>query len=103
MALPTTIVSDVGLRGHHPPFKSSAGAFYSVVRADADELDVYKATDPTASWTLKGTGPVHAGTIEGFSSVQDGDVIHIVAWSSATYEYYTFNMATDAWVVDLSM
>jgi len=98
--LPTTIVSDVGLAGHHSPFKSSGGAFYSVVRADADELDVYKATDPTDLWTIQGTGPVHAGTIEGFSSVQDGDVIHIVAWSSATYEYYTFNMATDAWVVD---
>jgi len=100
MALPTTIVSDVGLAGHHPPSKSSTDNFYSVVRADADELDVYKATDPEDSWTVQGTGPVHAGTILGFSTYQDGDIIHIVAWSSATYEYYTFNMATDAWVID---
>ena len=100
MALPTTIVSDVGLAGHHPPYKSSAGNFYSVVRADADELDVYKATDPTDSWTVQGTGPVHAGTILGFASVQDGDTIHIIAWSSAAYEYYTFKMDTDAWDVD---
>ena len=100
MALPTTIVSDVGLAGHHPPRKSSTDNFYSVVRADADELDVYKATDPEDSWTLQGTGPVHVGTILGFATYQDGDVIHIVAWSDETYEYYTFNMATDAWVID---
>ena len=100
MALPTTIVSDVGLGGHHPPFVSSGKDAYTIVRADADELDAYKATDPTDSWAVQGTGPVHAGTILGYSCVQDSDVIHIVAWSSATYEYYTFNMATDAWVED---
>ena len=102
MALPTTIVSDVGLGGHHPPFKSSSSSFYSVVRADADELDVYKADgdDPTDAWTVQGTGPVHAGTLIGYDCIRDADVIHIVAWSSASYEYYTFNMATDAWVVD---
>jgi hypothetical protein len=88
--------------GHHPPYKSSGGAYYAVVRADADELDVYKATDPTSSWTIQDSadGPVHAGTLLGFSTVQDGDVIHMIAWSSAAYEYYTFNMATDQWVVD---
>jgi len=100
MALPTTVLAAAGLGGHHPPYKSSGGAFYAVVRTDADELDVYKATDPTDSWSVQGTNPVHAGTILGFSTVQDGDVIHMVAWSSAAYEYYTFNMATDAWVVD---
>ena len=102
MALPTTIVSDVGLGGHHPPFKSSGGVFYTIVRADANEVDAYKSTDPTDSWSLAvGSGPIMTGeTLLGFSTVQDGDVIHIIAWSSATYEYYTFNMATDAWVVD---
>lgn len=102
MALPTTIVSDVGLKGYHPPFKSSGGNFYSVVRADADELDVYKASDPTDSWTVQdsGDGPVHAGTLLGFATVQGGDLIHIIAWSSAAYEYYSFNMATDQWVAD---
>lgn len=102
MALPTTIVSDVGLGGHHPPFKSSGGDFYSVVRTDADELDVYKATDPTDSWTIQdsGDGPVHAGTILGFATVQDSDVIHMVVWSSDRHEYYTFNMATDQWAID---
>jgi len=100
--LPTTIVSDVGLAGHHPPFKSSGGAFYSVVRADADELDAYKATDPTTnSWSAQGTGPVHAETISVFACVQVSDVIHIAATGiNGTNEYYTFNMATDAWVID---
>lgn len=102
MALPTTILSDVGLPGYHPPYISSVGDVYSVIRADADELDVKKATDPEDSWTLKdaASGPVHVGTLLGYATYQDGDIIHIVAWSSATYEYYTFNMATDAWVID---
>ncbi len=105
MALPTTVLSDVGLEGHHPPFKSSGGAFYSVVRVDADELDVYKATDPTSSWAIQdsGNGPVHAGTILGFACVQDGDVIHMIAWASDRHEYYTFNMATDLWAIDESI
>ncbi len=100
--LPTTIFSDVGLRGHHPPRKSSTDNFYSVIRTDTDELDVKKATDPEVSWTLQdaANGPVHAGIIEGFSTFQVGDVIHIVAWSDDTYEYYTFDMSTDQWVVD---
>jgi hypothetical protein len=65
MALPTTVLSAAGLMGHHPPYKSSGGAYYAVVRADADELDVYKATDPTSSWTIQDSadGPVHAGTL----------------------------------------
>ena len=102
MALPTTIVSDVGLAGHHPPYISSAGAIYSVVRADPNELDVKKATDPEDSWTLKdsASGPVHVGTLLGYATHQDGDVIHIIAWSAGTYEYYTFDMSTDTWGVD---
>ncbi|KKK53931.1 hypothetical protein LCGC14_3089840, partial [marine sediment metagenome] len=102
MALPTTVLAAAGLGGHHPPYKSSGGAFYAVARKDADEVEVYKASDPTDAWTLTDTAdsPVHVGTILGFATVQDGDVIHMVAWSSAAYEYYTFNMATDQWVVD---
>jgi len=102
MALPVTILSDVGLAGHHPPEKSSGGAFYAGVRADADELDVYKATDPTTSFSLQDSanGPVHVGTLLGYACREDGDVLHIVAWSANTYEYYTFNMATDLWVID---
>lgn len=102
MALPTTIVSDVGLAGHHPPYISSAGATYGVVRADPNELDVKKAIDPEDSWTLKdsASGPVHAGTLLGYATYQDGDIIHIVAWSAGTYEYYTFDMSTDTWDID---
>ena len=102
MALPVTIVSDIGLPGHHPPEASPRNQFYAVVRADADELDVYKATDPTSSFSVQdsGNGPVHAGTLVGYSCIQDGDIIHIVAWSTATYEYYTFNTATDVWAID---
>ncbi len=102
VGLPTTIFSDAGLRGHHPPRKSSADNFYGVTRDDADELDVYKATDPEVSWSLQdsGDGPVHAGIVEGFATFQDGDIIHMIVWSDDTYEYYTFDMSTDQWGVD---
>ena len=100
--LPTIIFSGAGLRGHHPPRQSSDGNFYSVIRTDADELDVKKATDPEVSWALQdeANGPVHAGTIEGFATVKVGDVIHMIAWSDDTYEYYTLDMSTDQWGVD---
>jgi hypothetical protein len=102
MALPTTILSSAGLGGYHPPYKSSGGAYYCVVLADADELDVYKATDPTDSWTIQdsGGGPVHAGTIGGFSTTVDDNIIHMIVWSAAAYEYWTFDMDTDQWVTD---
>ena len=102
--VPTTIVNDVGLAGHHPPYISSAGATYSVIRADPNELDVKKTTDPENAdlWTVKdsASGPVHVGTLLGYATYQDGDSIHIVAWSAGTYEYYTFDMSTDTWDID---
>lgn len=102
MPLPVTIISDVGLPGYQPPAISSGGNVYGVVRADADELDVYKATDPTDSFSVQdaGNGPVHIGTILGYAVKQISDVLHIVAWSAIDYEYYTFNMATDLWAID---
>ncbi len=103
MALPTTISSFNGEVGHHPPYKSSGGAFYATVAESSDILQVYKATDPTDSWVLQDdAGNSDAETIL-FATVQDGDLIHIASASSISstiaYRYSSFNMATDAWVV----
>jgi len=107
--VPTIIPSAVGVPGYQSPFKSSADNYYTVVRdipLRDEHLDVYKTADPTTdTWVRQAAaGPVHAGTsVEGFSCTQAGDVIHIIAWSNASYEYYTFNMATDLWAIDESM
>jgi len=100
MALPTTIVSKGHWAGHLPPFKSSGGNFYVVARRSVtdDSIRVYKATDPSDSWTEQTTGPIV--TIASIVSIsQDGDVIHMTSYDSGTYEYHQFNMSTDAYDV----
>jgi len=101
MALPITITGITRSTGHNPPVKSSAGNFYIVERASAGDLAVFKATDPTVSWTQQDSADRPSGpTIFIISSVQDGDILHIAtSVGSSGYEYHTFNMATDQWVV----
>ncbi len=101
MALPIQVRSGIGIMGHHPPMKSSAGAFYCVVRSGSTTIDVFKATDPTDTWTQSDASgrPFLPATMVGYSIVQGGDLIHIVAWTNSLYEYSQFNMATDNWDV----
>jgi hypothetical protein len=100
MALPTTIVSASHFPGHIPPFKSSTGDFYSVAGQSGanTRLGVYKATDPSDSWTETDTAGDPAQPAIVASAVQSGDVIHI-AWflDSNNIRYSQFNMATDSW------
>ncbi|KKL60663.1 hypothetical protein LCGC14_2203060, partial [marine sediment metagenome] len=103
MALPITIDTSAGRKGHHPPFKSSGGNFYAVVNSSfAGELQAKKATDPADSWTEQDAAGNPTVNFTGFSAVQGSDVIHIVSWTAlGTYTYHQFNMATDNWdVVD---
>ncbi len=109
MALPTTILSDVGYPGHHPPFKSSGGNFYAIATDDvvtSVHIEVFKATDPTDSWTVQDAAdnPILSGSglaLECIAAVQDGDVIHIITGITGgaviNYQYHQFNMATDNW------
>lgn len=107
MALPTTIVSSVGHAGHHPPFKSSGGAFYVVVTnpLGSNIIDVFKATDPTDSWTVQDAAdnPINVPIASGaLAAVQDGDKIHIATIGGGANKkpsYHLFNMATDNWDV----
>ena len=104
MALPVTISSSAaGIGGHQPPYKSSAGNYYAIIKTSATTMDCFKATDPTSSFTEQDS----AGNPAGFSflsilsHVQAGDSIMCVTWDSGLYEYHRFNMATDNWdVVD---
>ena len=106
MALPVTIASIVGFPGHHPPFKSSAGAFYVVGLSATDQIDIYKATDPTDSFSIQdaANNPTTFTTLHCLSARQKGDVIHIAAMrlslTTLRANYFTFNMATDLWVLN---
>ena len=103
----SSVFAGSGIQGNHPPYKSSGGNFYCVVitaNVISPTLDVYKAIDPTSSWTVQDAAdnPVLiSGTYLGYQTVQEGDVIHIVAWqTSDIIHYYTFDMSSDQWVED---
>ena len=106
MALPTTVLAEPGNYGHHPPYKSSGGNFYCIARdtsiGPGDEARVFKATDPTSSWTEQDSANrpnPGVSIIDGVGAVQDGDVIHMLVYGDSAVYYYTFNMATDLWDV----
>jgi hypothetical protein len=99
MALPTTLSSSVGVPGRTPPYKSSAGNFYAVIKSGV-VIVAKKATDPTDSWSTVGA-PNPGSAVDLLSTVQDGDMIHAAYTTDdgSTYEYAAFNMATDSWTV----
>ena len=104
MALPTTIlISGGGKPGFHPPWKSSGGGFYVVVRFGTDGIQVRKADadDPADAFSeIDGTNrPAENHDVR--SVHEDGNILHIATWNTTVtrYEYHTFNMGTDAWVV----
>jgi hypothetical protein len=107
MALPLTLSGFAGTENLQGPFKSSAGNYYLFGQdsVNAYQVRTKKATDPSSSWADVGvqatTGNV---AIKNIRTMQVGDVIHFnVAYgsvaSSSTYSYWTFDMATDSWVV----
>ncbi len=108
MALPVTISGvDVGQQNsYHGPFKSSGGAFYTILHGDGAPisdaaLTAFKATDPTSSFTEQDTAnrPNFAVNIYSFNIYQDGGTLHVLGQNSVDDVYYArFNMATDAWV-----
>ncbi len=104
MALPTTIISTPGIHCHHPPFKSSAGNFYALIKKADDNniLRMYKSSDPTGdNWVIQDEGGSPGRNISGgFSSVQDGDDIHIARVGfDNNMSYSKFSMSSDTWTV----
>ena len=104
MALPVTITDGVvgDQNSYHGPFKSSGGAFYTLLRRNGTSgLGGWKATDPTDSFTEQDTGNRPAFGIGGLRSVwltQDGDDLHSVSQVAARDVWYArFDMANDIW------
>ena len=104
MALPVTISSSVfPLQNYFcGPFKSSGGNCYVVVlESTGGTPEVFKATDPTSSFTAQDTANNPTAVPSSMWAYQVGDVLHIVTQETsvlaADLHYHTFNMATDAW------
>lgn len=103
-AFPTTISGVTFLptqsQGRSRPYISSAGNVYFVFRDGSTntDLDVFKATDPTTSFsqtatlTLTGSAVLH-----GVGSIQDGDNIHIATQDDGDkLLYHVFSMSSDS-------
>ena len=103
MAVPVTItgvnlnVTNMG-SCRMGPFRSSAGNFYGVFRdsTDATLLDIYRATDPTDSWSQIASLDVGTANIINWSAHQVGDNLHIAVLDTAALTYSVFSMATDS-------
>ena len=84
VALPTTISGvdflDTASQGRSKPHISSAGNVYKVFRDGTanDGLDVYKATDPTDSFSQVASVTINgaANILLGIATFQDGDNLH---------------------------
>jgi len=104
MALPVTIsgVTFPSQTYYLGPFKSG-GAFYIVFveSADISVINVYKATDPTDSFSIQDTAndPDVTSTIRSMAVVKDGTDLHISTWAGTGPEIrrHVFHMATDLW------
>ena len=81
MALPVTISNvDVGPQNsYHGPFKSSGGAFYTILLDSTSNnlVEAHKATDPTVSFTEQdGTNrPNFVNNVLSLNVFQDGDLL----------------------------
>ena len=111
MALPVTISADVANQNsYHGPFKSSGGAFYTIVVGDTTatdgDVEAHKATDPTSSFAEQdGANRPTAGTsgteIASLWVSQANDLLNVVYQEITTNNdvyFAQFNMAVDAWV-----
>ncbi len=110
MALPVTIAETVGLQNsYHGPFKSSTGAFYTIlIESDASfdaQIIAFKATDPTDTFTVQDdtARPQMAGTVsvrvQSLWVWQKADILYVAAQNSDEEVYHAqFDMANDVWI-----
>jgi len=107
MALPTTITGISTLVSCVGPFISSGGNvyFFGVDGTTATTLQAFKATDPTSSFASIATQG-QGQNIQGIAGYQVSDVIYLaMSMGTGTSDttiniiYATFNMATDAFVL----
>ena len=112
MALPVSFDADLSVgpqNSYHGPWKSSGGAFYTVLRgreSDGDDgyLSLQKATDPTDSFSEQDTETLGATprTIISIWGVQESDTVHVCAQhhepaaSALTVHYVAADISGDA-------
>ncbi len=107
MALPILLSATDGLvAGYSTPHKCG-GNFYVVAYANVagERIKCFKATDPSISWTEQDTGgrPSTGATLSHVASINDGTIIYVTSYSSAStdgYDYFTFDTSTDLWDID---
>lgn len=103
MALPTTITGvtflDTATQGRSRPYISSSGNVYVVFKDSAvnTDLDIYKATDPTSSFSqIASITLTAAGIVFGIATYQDGDNLHIATQDdNENILYHVFSMSSD--------
>ncbi|KKM07326.1 hypothetical protein LCGC14_1735070, partial [marine sediment metagenome] len=103
MALPVTITGDLGQarNSYHGPFKSSGGAFYTLLPDGIGITNVaaWKATDPTSSFSEQDNAnrPTF-GTIVSLNVYQVSDDLHCAVQDSGDNAWYArFDMSSDTW------
>lgn len=107
MALPVTISGTdmLAANSYHGPFLSSGGNYYAIVldSTNAYEIEAWKATDPTSSFTEqdsagKPTGGASDDNVLSLWTFQVSDNLHIATQDADNNVlYHIFNMATDNW------
>jgi len=109
VALPTTIEpgGDISFRGPSSqgrirPYISSAGNVYLIMFTSGDALiGVFKATDPTDSFTFLSTATVllaNSGAEGQLATFQDGDDVHVATQDdNEAILYHVFSMSSDTW------
>lgn len=103
MALPTAITdlfAPIDGISYCGPFISSAGNVYVVGFKDVTGTGLYgvavwKATDPTISFTNVATDGTASSLANSITAHQVDDTLHIAKKVLNELDYYTFNMATD--------
>lgn len=107
MAFPTSVTTDGLNRGAAGPFISSTGNIYFVsLSQNAYDVRMWKATDPTSSFSNVGTDIVIGGGTDEIWSIagyQVGDNIHVVTKNGVSdgtlvdIRYHQFDCSTDTW------
>ena len=104
MVLPVSFNANLSVgpqNSAHPPFESSGGNFYTVLRNNEAGsgngfLSLHKATDPTDSFSQVDTEQI-TSTILSMWCYQDGDTIHIAAQLGNDDSYYiAADLSSDA-------
>lgn len=100
MPLPVVIegAGNSTVHGYNPPHLNG-GNVYVAVPMGTQEVRMYKATDPTSSFSEvdSANNPVST-SLTTLTSLQVGTDIHIVQGGFGEYHYHKFSMASDTWV-----